>query len=582
MATIAVTSFAAIGAEESDIPFPTYNLSIDIDGATYGVTVDASIIYYNREGVPLNDIRMTLYPNAYRSVDTAPIISSLEDCYPGGFVPGGLRLLSVSLPYEVVGDTTLVITPETPLAPGESLTIEMKYSIDIPETQNRMGQYNGVLSLGNSLPYIGVFDEGEWALYPYYSRGDPFYSEVATWHVEVSMDEGWELGSTGTVATESHEGGRITYSIDAELSRDFALSCSPYYETYEERNGDTLIRSLYLSGNESGGREAARIAKRALTLFERIIGDYPYDTLTLAMTHLGGAAGMEYPQLVFLDAPYYAEELATYFETTIVHEVAHQWWYGVVGNDQVAAPVIDESLAQFMTLLYYEEYYPSATEGSFKEYLSATYHTASERIEDDIAARALMEYPSNTEYVLMTYYKGPLVLDTMRWATGHDAFISYLSMLYETHAYGTISVQDMLESYDAAIGNETLADIFEKAFLTAELPDVSAGGAQWDGDTITFLPNVPEGMAYEVLVHYEDGSTELFQGTGAQHSVMGKTPATYDLDPYDKILESDEQNNSGTFKEGDKSDDDRMAFIIAAFALIVVCTAGAYLMKKRR
>lgn len=572
---------APAAAEDTSPERTSYDLSIFIDVEEHSMSVNSHIIYYNIGDVALDDIRMALHPAAYSSLDTVPLITSVDTAYPNGFSPGDITITDSSLPYEIIDDTVLVLTLEESIAPGESVEFELSYFVEIPETQNRMGHFDDVIALGNTFPYIGVVEGGAWKIYPYYSRGDPFYSEISDWHVTVTVESGWVVGTTGTI-TLSEEDGTITiHHIEAEGVRDFALACSPRYGVYEVAWGDTTIRSLYLPGYEQGGRSAAMIASRALDLFGDMLGEYPYETLTIASTYLGGAAGMEYPQIVFIDAPYYDASLGEFFETVVVHEIAHQWWYAVVGNDEVADPFIDESLAQFMTLLYYDEHYSSTGYEQFKSYLYTTYDGARERIVDDIPAQNLLEYATDNEYILMTYYKGPLVLDTMRWSLGEEAFRSFLKNVYETYQYKTLTTHGLIDELYAYGFSTEACDAFKAAIVTDTLPDVAAGTANWDGTTLELSPVIPAGISCEVSLMFEDGTTLVSTWPNPKWPALDAPPTSYVMDPHDRLLESNEDNNSGIVTyEGEENGGATAVYI--GVALCAVLVAAAILAKRKR
>ena len=72
---------------------------------------------------------------------------------------------------------------------------------------------------------------------------------------------------------------------------------------------------------------------------------------------------MEYPHLVQIDETFYRTwELYPYLEMITVHETAHQWFYGLVGNDEVDEPWLDEALTEYMTMRYYGYRYDEAAE----------------------------------------------------------------------------------------------------------------------------------------------------------------------------------------------------------------------------
>ena len=345
----------AIHAENSE-GRSRYDLKIVVDVENFVISGTESVIYYNNSGVELDELYFTLYPNAFDDGEGIPAVID-EETYPNGFDPGYIDIEVREHEYSIIDDIFLKIDLSSPLGPGETENIYMDFEIKIPEMKYRFGHYEDIIYAGNCFPQACVYMDGQWALYPYISRGDPFFSEAANWNIDLMLDRDWELATSGTVVKKFENGLLYEYEIEAPLTRDYAFSCSPSYESLTGDYNDITIYSYYMPGHEIGGAYSLQYAIDSIELFEEIYGDYPYESFTIAETHLGVGAGMEYPQLVFIDSYYYDIYDESFFEITVVHEVAHQWWYSVVGNDEYKESYIDESLAQYSTLMYFKNYY---------------------------------------------------------------------------------------------------------------------------------------------------------------------------------------------------------------------------------
>ena len=118
--------------------------------------------------------------------------------------------------------------------------------------------------------------------------------------------------------------------------------------------GNTSIVTYSL--NEDLAVEANKIAKESIKIFNNLFGEYPYDTYSVVASdfYIGG---MEYPTLVMIDNTLYDDNSKFLLEYVIAHETAHQWWYSVIGNDEVDEPWLDEALTEYSTILYFENKY---------------------------------------------------------------------------------------------------------------------------------------------------------------------------------------------------------------------------------
>ena len=142
--------------------------------------------------------------------------------------------------------------------------------------------------------------------------------------------------------------------------RDFNVVASRDYLSASTQVGDMTVNSYFLPGDEEGGRKALDWAAQALTIYQKEFGAYPYRELDVVETGTS-AGGIEYPGLIAVASRLYSDpKRQAFFESATVHEVGHQWWYNVVGNDQVNHPWLDEALTQYATYRYFQDAYGEA------------------------------------------------------------------------------------------------------------------------------------------------------------------------------------------------------------------------------
>ena len=141
--------------------------------------------------------------------------------------------------------------------------------------------------------------------------------------------------------------------------RDFYFTSSDRYELLDTQIGDTTLNVYAPAEADEQHELALRYAADAFESFSERFGPYPFTELdVVGIPPLPGAGGVEYPGIVVVVVP--EDPQSTFFEGATAHEVAHQWFYSVVGNDQIDEPWLDESLAQYATLLYYLDVYGEA------------------------------------------------------------------------------------------------------------------------------------------------------------------------------------------------------------------------------
>ena len=173
------------------------------------------------------------------------------------------------------------------------------------------------------------------------------------------MPENIVVASTGLIKSDRHKGNNDVMSINASNVRDFAFVLSPKFKVAEEDVDGIKVMSYYF--DEDVGTRALKYAKDAVKFYNSYIGKYPYKQYSVVESdfYMGG---MEYPNLVMISKDLYSKNNIFNLEYVIAHETAHQWWYGVVGNNEVKEAWLDEGLTEYMTIMYIEKYYGKATE----------------------------------------------------------------------------------------------------------------------------------------------------------------------------------------------------------------------------
>ncbi|MGC9358632.1 MAG: M1 family aminopeptidase, partial [Anaerolineae bacterium] len=200
----------------------------------------------------------------------------------------------------------------------------------------------------------------------------------------------------------------------------FAFLASPDYQKLTGWARGIPVESYFLPEYGEAGQAVIDIANSAITHFETLYGSYPYEGLVVAQNAYYG--GMEYSGLVSMssyayethnDSPY------SLLTSLTVHEIAHQWWYGAVGNDQVHEPWLDESFAKYSEVLFYEHYYPGITGWWWENHVN--YWDPSGPLDSTI-----YDYNDTPTYLHNLYGQGALFLSDLRDLMGDEAFFAFV------------------------------------------------------------------------------------------------------------------------------------------------------------
>jgi hypothetical protein len=228
------------------------------------------------------------------------------------------------------------------VAVGSTVTVRLAFAVRASSVigtslEGRLSKANGIMQVSHWFPIVS---DGHLTRYP----GDSQHTRVAKKiRLELTTDSAAvRVAAPGTVVSSS---GR-SHVYEMVNARDFAFGASPDYVVSRGSAGGVSIVAYATTGQ---GATAVQRAMAAVTRYESVYGQYQWSRLVIAQTGRAGS-GNEYPGIVFLGGPLFGER------EVVAHEVAHQWWYAMAGNDQLAEPWLDEGIAEFSANYFFDSY----------------------------------------------------------------------------------------------------------------------------------------------------------------------------------------------------------------------------------
>lgn len=443
----------------------SYDISVEYCEEDKSLIASQEVVYVNSTDVMLDNICFNFYPRAFREEsEIRPYTQkNFAKVFPNGEDYGNGKIISVrvndqesSFSYVNQSSTAICIKLDKALEPKQKVNIKLDFNVELANCTHRLGYYNGSVSLGNFFPIIAVYEKGEFVTSPYYSTGDPFYSELANYNVKIKFPEKYEMVSTGRVVKkETGENFKI-YTISGVAVRDFAVSLVQNVKTVYKTIEKTQI-SYTGYENDSDFDENLQTAVDCFEFFSKTFGAYPYsDLCVVKMPFVHG--GMEYPNMVVI-----SDSISGEFDKAkvIVHEIAHQWWYGIVGNNQIKEAWLDESLAEYSTVLFFENY--KKYDVSYEELISdafSVYTLYADIVKTtlgDIKTSMLLpvnEYSSEYEYSYMIYVKGVLMFDAIREVVGKKKLNECFKKYFSAYKFKTATTDSLIASFRKTSGKD--------------------------------------------------------------------------------------------------------------------------------
>lgn len=414
-----------------------YHIEFNIADSIYQITGHEDVRYTNTEEVELNEVQFRLFPN---------------------ILGGTMEISNVTIngqqitPEFEMENSVLIVRLSAALERGQSVEIGMDFAVTVPqETELNYGVLayaDNVLALAHAYPMISVYDDEGWNAEIPPQDGDVTYVDTAFYIVKINAPAELTLVTTGSEIRRDEAGQTQTLYVASGPARDFYLAASSQYEEMSETFGEVTIHSYARADQADGAKMALEVAGRAIDVFSDRYAPYPYTELDIVSTPTL-ALGIEYPGTIVItsriydvDGEYRGAPTSIYMESTVAHEVGHQWFYGLVGDDQLDDPWLDESLTQFATMQYYQDDQGSQAAESFRRSLEGRWESTG--YADIPIGLPVADYRDGS-YGPIVYGRGPLFFIELRKQMGTEKFDAFLKEYTETLSWG-IATPEFLHS----------------------------------------------------------------------------------------------------------------------------------------
>ncbi|MNZ27275.1 Peptidase family M1 [compost metagenome] len=551
-----------------------YHINVQLVPDTETLIASETVTWTHPGVKPVSDLYFHMYPNAFASPDTTFMKESggtlRGDTMPeNGF--GNMTLTDLrtsegtSLMQRVqfvqpddgnVNDKSLLkVHLPQPVNGGESVTLKLQYEVQLPKIFARMGASGNFVMAGQWFPKLSVYEtmgtrgvkEEGWDLHQYHGTSE-FYSDFGIFNVTIAVPSDYTVAATGfPVKNAKLKQDQKIYQFYADDVHDFAWAASPDFTVAEEAFSTPEVPGVrikvYLDPLHKDLKERyLQAAKAALTYFSKWYGPYPYSTLSIIVPPKegNGAGGMEYPTLI---TAFGATDSSpdTSLERTVVHEIGHQYFYGMVASNEFEEAWLDESFTSYAEDRLMEQEYGIKTNLP----LQSSLVTKSEPLNLET-----WKFAGAESYSRNVYIRGKLVLKDIERQVGTKAMNSIMSTYARKFRFQHPTTSDFQKVVEK-VTKKSWQPYFEDYIYGGGAPDFSV-------DTITIKKNGnSDAQSYESIVkitnkgsHYVDvpikftfadgSATErVWSGEGAETTfqlLSDKLLLSAEVDPEHTIL----------------------------------------------
>ncbi len=445
-----VTAYTSDSKAATDRPF--YKINIHYHPEKDDVSGHMVVTLPKKRTEPDKEVFFRLYPNAFQNWKHG------EESKPKK--PGYIKVSRVKVDGKAAKvnfkETVMKVSLPRTIHDGESARIEMDFQLHLPRGGMRLNTFKNTAFLAQWYPMLAVRDRDGWHTEPYTTTGDPFYSQMSDFEVTFHLPKGYRAITTGKDLDQT---GQSLFTIRQEKVRDFVAVLTKDYQVMRGKLNDVRVNLWYLSGMEDVAKPLHEASISGMKFFSEKFGSYPYKEIDVVLGETGvGIAGMEYPGLVTSIPRIGTRKGVGPAVNVVVHELAHQWWYGVVGNNQVKEPWLDEGLTTFSEFLYMQEKMNEDERELLKRAAKKTDEI--HKTAGITSVEPLHDYP-DTVYGLMVYIRPAAMFYGLMDEIGKEKVMEILKTYYQQYQFKVATTEGFIKTANEVAGKD-LTSFFQK------------------------------------------------------------------------------------------------------------------------
>lgn len=495
-----------------------YTIEVSLNDKEHTLDGFEKIEYINNSPDTLKFIWFHLWPNAYKNDKTAFSDQLLEngstkfyfsDKYQKGYINkldfkvNNLTAKVEDHPQHI--DIVKIILP-TPLPSGQKITITTPFHMQLPYNFSRGGHDGQSYQATQWYPKPSVYDSKGWHPMPYLDQGE-FYSEFGSFDVSITVPKNYVVAATGDLQNveekewmksrstynwepikvkEKTIGGQIktSYQLFPESAstsktiqykqnniHDFAWFADKRfivnYDTCRLASGKIIdVFTYYTPAHKQNWSKSIGYSKDAIHHYSNLVGEYPYNIVSVVQGPESFGGGMEYPTITIISPGESEKNL----DNTITHEIGHNWFYGILASNERTHPWMDEGLNS-----YYDAKYNKAKYGKKSKLEQLIFETKAVSKNDQPIETPSEKY-SIINYALTAYYKTSVWLDYLEAQLGTEAFNKAMQEYYSRWQFKHPQPADFKKSIEQSTG-KNMDSIFSYLSKTGTLPNQQRTGS---------------------------------------------------------------------------------------------------------
>ncbi|MBX3227031.1 MAG: M1 family metallopeptidase [Labilithrix sp.] len=483
-------------------PIASYTLHAKLDPSAHTLHGSGTIAWKNASKQPVKELWLHLYLNAFKNQSSvfmrAPIGGFRGSTVPsdwGAIDVKKLTLVDGAARADLLGqletkrggdddETDARLPLPDAVEPGASITLEIEWDDKLPTIVERTGYFGSFHMLGQWFPKIAKLEaDGTFAHFPFHHLGE-FYADFGTYDVTLDVPAGFVIGATGPAIEEKDEGGRhVERHVQGDV-HDFAWTAWDEWQVRKERIADVDVTVLTPPHYDDHAARELETVRFALPHYGARYGKYPYPVLTVVHPPAGApeAGGMEYPTLITTGWPSWLPRGIHQVEAVTIHELGHQWFYGLVATNEDAWPFLDEGVNSYAENDGMRAFKGAGSGIDFLGIQAGDVEAQSERARhfghDERVAQGAGAFMTGASYGALIYSRTAAILETIARAYGREKMEAALGTYARAHRFRHPTPDDLLRAIGEHVSpraEENLrVALFEKGWVDYAITQISS------------------------------------------------------------------------------------------------------------
>ncbi len=457
--------------------FDTLRIVASLD--TLNKQISGYVEYRLPEFQDLTTAEFQLFPNVYSSDSTAYLkdYKQLRNRLKKSEKWGWMVIDSAFISGADVSDSVKIEYTRGAINAGSSISggsLRLHFTLQVPERGDRLSYNKGDYVLDGWYPRPAMLKaDGTW-YNPFYSTMAELVGDYYNFEVEFTAPAGYVIAaSSGPDSTVQTEDSLNTTFYQIGPMHDFALALSPHYEKLEiEFNGVTI--GIFLREFETPVYPRVRnAAEKTIEYMGKLCRSYPYRSLNYAFADVGFAGGIEMPGLIILSSPRGSIMATGFLDALVIHETVHEWFYGMVGSDQIETPWLDEAVTEYFTYRILREMH--GDDGLLLDWwgLKVSQRDQQRFVSDMFDHEYLLTNPTygfaeEVDYFGVIYSRGNLIVETADKLLGENGDFFWRNY-FDTYRFkrpGTADFLSIYKKYSDSLSHRAVEKMLETpAFL---------------------------------------------------------------------------------------------------------------------